>query len=513
MAAQAGQAQKADDEASRKRQRQRDARLAKLWANLDYEREGSVNLDQLKKGFKRLEHPLRDAHHLMEDILAVVDTSGDGRIQYEEFKRFFEATDRELWRIFDAVDVDQDGKIDKRELRRALFKSGINVNGDRLEQFFKSMDQNRDGVISYDEWRDFLIFMPHRDQNLRTIYSYYLSTVNVNPEGDVVLSDEINLRGLGYFFAGAVAGVVSRTATAPFDRLKVYLIARTHGSTPKIHPIDAMRSGKPIAQEASKLAGPLKDALRDLWRQGGVRSFFAGNGLNVVKVLPESGIKFGSFEAAKRMLARFEGVEVADISPVSRFLAGGIGGVCAQFAIYPLDTLKFRVQCESVEGGLRGNALIRQTIVHMWKSSGVPGFYRGLPMGVLGIFPYSAIDLGTFEYMKKKYIRTRAAKENCDESNIDVPNTVVLAIGATSGSVGAAAVYPINVLRTRLQAQGTTHHPQRYTGMWDVLTKTLQQEGPKGLYRGLTPNLAKVIPAVSISYLVYENSKELMGLK
>jgi len=50
----------------------------------------------------------------------------------------------------------------------------------------------------------------------------------------------------------------------------------------------------------------------------------------------------------------------------------------------------------------------------------------------------------------------------------------------------------------RLQAQGTTHHPQRYTGMWDVFTKTLQQEGPKGFYRGLTPNLLKVVPAVSI---------------
>jgi solute carrier family 25 (mitochondrial phosphate transporter), member 23/24/25/41 len=61
----------------------------------------------------------------------------------------------------------------------------------------------------------------------------------------------------------------------------------------------------------------------------------------------------------------------------------------------------------------------------------------------------SAIDLGTFEYMKRRYIKAKAAKDNCEESTIDVPNTVVLAIGATSGSVGAAAVYPINVLRTR----------------------------------------------------------------
>lgn len=40
------------------------------------------------------------------------------------------------------------------------------------------------------------MFMP-REATLRTIYSYYLSTVNINPEGDVNLSAEINLKGLG----------------------------------------------------------------------------------------------------------------------------------------------------------------------------------------------------------------------------------------------------------------------------------------------------------------------------
>lgn len=38
--------------------------------------------------------------------------------------------------------------------------------------------------------------MPH-EASLRTIYSYYLSTVNVNPEGDVNVSNELNLQGLG----------------------------------------------------------------------------------------------------------------------------------------------------------------------------------------------------------------------------------------------------------------------------------------------------------------------------
>src|SRR4051794_9079230 len=60
----------------------------------------------------------------------------------------------------------------------------------------------------------------------------------------------------------------------------------------------------------------------------------------------------------------------------------------------------------------------------------------------------------------------------------------------------------INLLRTRLQASGSSGHPQTYTGFWDVTHKTLAREGWPGLYKGLLPTLAKVAPAVSISYVV-----------
>jgi solute carrier family 25 phosphate transporter 23/24/25/41 len=53
--------------------------------------------------------------------------------------------------------------------------------------------------------------------------------------------------------------------------------------------------------------------------------------LNVAKVAPESAIRFGSFEAAKRVLAHLEGHEDPKrINPYSKFLAGGFGGVMAQ---------------------------------------------------------------------------------------------------------------------------------------------------------------------------------------
>lgn len=153
------------------------------------------------------------------------------------------------------------------------------------------------------------MFMP-REATLKTIYSYYLSTVNVNPEGDVNLSAEINLKGLGksvsslpvsplcmlplhlqpslslvgrlhsnhnlgYFIAGGVAGAISRTATAPFDRIKVYLIAQTGNSTAKHAAVEAAKGGEPL-QAAKKAAGPIRESIRTLWRAGGAKSFFAG---------------------------------------------------------------------------------------------------------------------------------------------------------------------------------------------------------------------------------------------
>lgn len=40
----------------------------------------------------------------------------------------------------------------------------------------------------------------------------------------------------------------------------------------------------------------------------------------------------------------------------------------------------------------------------------------------------------------------------------------------------------------------------------------ISQEGVPGLYRGITPNFLKVIPAVSISYVVYEHMKKILGV-
>ena len=71
----------------------------------------------------------------------------------EEFSTFVKHTERELRTLFESIDGDHNGKLDKEELRAAFVSAGIGIAPGRLDEFFTSIDSNHDGVISFEEWR------------------------------------------------------------------------------------------------------------------------------------------------------------------------------------------------------------------------------------------------------------------------------------------------------------------------------------------------------------------------
>ena len=70
-----------------------------------------------------------------------------------EFRVFVEQTEKELWQLFESIDRDHNGELDKDELKSAFRRAGLAISNAKLDRFFNEVDVNQDGVISFDEWR------------------------------------------------------------------------------------------------------------------------------------------------------------------------------------------------------------------------------------------------------------------------------------------------------------------------------------------------------------------------
>jgi solute carrier family 25 (mitochondrial phosphate transporter), member 23/24/25/41 len=272
----------------------------------------------------------------------------------------------------------------------SLSFSGIKIDDEELAHFVERVDKDHNGVITFEEWRDFLLLYPH-EATIENIYHYLerICMVDIGEHTVIPAGVGKHVHAYRYLIAGGVAGAASRTATAPLDRLKVVLQVQT--TSARIMP-----------------------AVKTLWKEGGLVGFFRGNGLNVLKVAPESAIRFYTYEMMKTFIVDAKGgEEKADIGGMGRLLAGGIAGAVAQTAIYPMDLVKTRLQTYThASGKVPSLGTLSKDI---WVQEGPRAFYRGLIPSIVGIIPYAGIDLAAYETLKemsKKYIIQEGGKNN-----------------------------------------------------------------------------------------------------
>lgn len=464
--------------ALRESKEERESRIRSLFNFFDTANAGYLDYAQIEAGLSALQIPAD--YKYAKELLRVCDANRDGRVDYQEFRRYMDDKELELYRIFQAIDVEHNGCILPEELYDALVKAGIEIDDDELASFVERVDKDSNGIITFEEWRDFLLLYPH-EATIENIYQYWERVYLVDIGEHAVIPEGISkhVHASKYLIAGGVAGAASRTCTAPLDRLKVVLQVQTTRAS-------------------------ILPAINNIWKEGGLLGFFRGNGLNVVKVAPESAIKFYTYEMLKNLIGDAQGGDKADIGTAGRLLAGGMAGAVAQTAIYPMDLVKTRLQTYVCESGKVPN--LGKLSKDIWVKEGPRAFYRGIIPSLLGIIPYAGIDLAAYETLKdmsKTYIL---------RDGVEPGPLVQLGCGTISGALGATCVYPLQVVRTRMQAQ-RPDSTAAYNGMSDVFRRTLQHEGLRGFYKGLFPNLLKVVPAASITYLVYETMKKSLELE
>ena len=70
-----------------------------------------------------------------------------------EFRTFVDHTEGHLLGLFRSADTNHDGKLEKGELLAAYRRAGVTVPNRRLDDFFRHVDVDNDGYITFDEWR------------------------------------------------------------------------------------------------------------------------------------------------------------------------------------------------------------------------------------------------------------------------------------------------------------------------------------------------------------------------
>ncbi|XP_033733359.1 calcium-binding mitochondrial carrier protein SCaMC-2-like [Pecten maximus] len=444
-----------------------------LFNKLDVNKDGRIDIADLTSSLTEMNVPVGQA----QEFLKKHDSNKDGQIDFAEFLKYVTVHDQQLRLYFKKIDTNQDGTIDASEIQESFRKLGLNIDRNEAQKLLQRMDKDGTLKIDFNEWRNFLLLSPAQNIHDMLHYWRHASIIDIG-ENNMVPDDFTEkemLTGMWWrhLVAGGAAGAVSRTCTAPLDRLKVLL--QVHAS--------------------SKNNYGVVNGFRFMLKEGGVKSLWRGNGINVIKIAPETAIKFMAYEQIK---AYFRGGDPQkELSVVERLCSGSLAGCISQTTIYPMEVLKTRLALRKT-GQFNG---ILDCAMKVYKNEGIRMFYRGYVPNIMGIIPYAGIDLAVYETLKKMYRQ----KTNGEDPGI----LALLGCGTISSTCGQLSSYPLALIRTKLQAQGAKGTDTLST----MFMKIVKQDGFFGLYRGLAPNFMKVIPAVSISYVVYEHSRDALGVK
>ncbi|KAI7887896.1 mitochondrial carrier domain-containing protein [Mucor mucedo] len=211
------------------------------------------------------------------------------------------------------------------------------------------------------------------------------------------------------------------------------------------------------------------------------------------------GFYFGWYSLIKKYMTKDE---QGKLSAVQHLTASAEAGALTALMANPLWVIKTRMCTTKYNTPDAYNGLF-DGLKRLYMEEGVKGLYRGIVPALFGV-SHGAIQFMAYEEMKKKRNELRQAKgiSASDEHNTQLSQTEYIVMAAASKVTASVITYPYQVLKSRLQNHATS---ETYTGVIDCGKKIYKAEGYIGFYKGLSPNIIRVLPGTCITFLVYEN--------
>ncbi|KAF7806256.1 S-adenosylmethionine carrier 1, chloroplastic/mitochondrial [Senna tora] len=288
-----------------------------------------------------------------------------------------------------------------------------------------------------------------------------------------------------------------------------------------MHPVDTIktRMQSQAILDGIKNQKSILPMVRSVWKADGLRGFYRGVTPGITGSLATGATYFGVIESTKKWI---EDSHPSLAGHWAHFIAGAVGDTLGSFVYVPCEVMKLRMQ---VQGTLASwSSVVTKDGMSMkpnmqmygyytgmfhagcsiWKQQGFKGLYAGywstlardVPFAGLMVMFYEAMKDIT-EYGKQRWISSPTLHVNSSLEG--------LVLGGLAGGLSAYLTTPLDVIKTRLQVQGSS---VRYNGWLDAIRNIWAMEGMKGMFRGSIPRITWYIPASALTFMAVEFLRE-----
>ena len=325
-------------------------------------------------------------------------------------------------------------------------------------------------------------------------------------------------------------------------------------ATITLHPLDVIKTRLQVQdlQIATKYNGTLH-AFKTILRNEGARGLYAGLSPAVVGNTASWAMYFAFYDRARKRYEKASNddgeVEKKSISSGETLLAAAEAGVCVSLLTNPIWVAKTRLALQergggggmeakssssgssgSSSGGTGGGGVKVQKptkvvvrykglidcLYSIARTEGVPGLYKGLTPSLL-LVSHGAIQFTCYENLKSLargeggaiFAPENGGKKNNDgiaptSEQRELTSAECGVYGMLSKIVASLITYPQQVVRARMQKLQIERNQIKYKSLLQSFGTISRREGISGMYKGMVPNLARMLPSTGVTFFTYE---------
>ncbi|TYZ66826.1 hypothetical protein PybrP1_006771 [[Pythium] brassicae (nom. inval.)] len=210
----------------------------------------------------------------------------------------------------------------------------------------------------------------------------------------------------------------------------------------------------------------------------------------------------------------------------TKIVLGGIANTIACAVTHPIDTIKVRLQLQSLvaspmavptfatSSSIAGSAAVlptrylgfRHGLLTILREEGfVNGWYKGVQASLIREASYSSLRFGLYDVVKEIY-EDKVFPNSGPSIGGTTPLYIKLLAGATSGAVGSALASPMDLVKVRMQSDRTG---ERYGNRFLFACKDIYQHDGliKGFYRGVGPTTFRAMALTAAQLPSYDHMK------